>query len=407
LDTTSKHSKGITMKHIDTIIVGGGIAGISFSNKLNLAGIENTIFEHKQIGGCIATANYKDFWFEMGAHTIYNSYSDTIDFIKNKNLVEKITTRKKLPFLFVQPNNKIQSIFTNLNWLTLSASYIKNRNISKENLTVSEYSKKVFGTNNYNNTFKYCFSAVLSQDSVNFPMEYLFKKYPRDTSLPRSFTLEKGLSSLFDNNSSNIINEKVISITKNDNNWVVNTSDNSYSATNICLATPWSVTEKLLEKILPKVASHPNRPTTSNLTSIGVVADKKNLKQIKELSGLIGKEQFFYSAVSRDIIADEKLRAIVFHCKEHTNDENTLILKITELLKITKNQILHTEIKHQTLPKYDKNHTNFIATLNDELKNQENLYITGNFFDRLAIENCIRKSNSEFNRLISRNISQT
>ena len=99
------------MKHIDTIIIGGGISGISFSNKLNQAGIKNAIFEHKQIGGCIATANYKDFWFEMGAHTIYNSYSDTIDFIKNKNLVEQIATRKKLPFLFVQPNSKIQSIF--------------------------------------------------------------------------------------------------------------------------------------------------------------------------------------------------------------------------------------------------------------------------------------------------------
>ena len=53
------------MRHIDTIIIGGGISGISLSDKLNNAGIENTIFEYKQIGGCIATANYKDFWFEM------------------------------------------------------------------------------------------------------------------------------------------------------------------------------------------------------------------------------------------------------------------------------------------------------------------------------------------------------
>ena len=394
------------MKLIDTIIIGGGISGISLSNKLNQVDIENAIFEHKQIGGCIATANYKDFWFEMGAHTIYNSYSDTIDFIKNKNLVEQITTRKKLPFLFVQPNNKIQSILTNLNWLTLGASYIKNRNISKENLTVSEYSKKVFGTSNYNNTFKYCFNAVLSQNSVNFPMEYLFKKYPRDTTLPRSFTLEKGLAGLFDNNTSNIINEEVISIVKDDDKWILSTNDSTYSAKNICLATPWNATEKLLEKILPKITSHPNRPTTSNLTSIGVVANKNDLRHIKDLSGLIGKEQFFYSAVSRDIIADDKLRAIVFHCKEHTNDESTLISKIADLLQISKSQILYTEIKYQSLPKYDKNHTKFIYDLNNELNNQKNLYISGNFFDRLAIENCIRRSNLEFNRLISNNTSQ-
>ncbi|MGQ4006203.1 NAD(P)-binding protein [Francisellaceae bacterium CB300] len=394
------------MKYIDTIIIGGGISGVSLSNKLNQAGIDNSIFEHKQIGGCIATANYNNFWFEMGAHTIYNSYSDTIELIKNKNLLKKIVTRKKLPFLFVKSNNRIQSIFTNLNWFTLGLSYIKNRDISKENLTVSEYSKKVFGKSNYNNTFKYCFNAVLSQDSVNFPMEYLFKKYPRDTTLPRSFTLEKGLSSLFDNNISNIINEKVISIKKDDDAWIVNSNTNSYHTKNICLATPWSVTEELLKDILPKISSHPNRPTTSKLTSIGIVATKSNLKQIKDLAGLIGKEQFFYSAVSRDIIADEGLRAIVFHCKDHTNNEAILISKIAKLLKINQNQILHTEIKYQSLPKYDKNHTKFIDDLNSELKNQNNLYITGNFFDRLAIENCIRRSNSEFNRIISNNITQ-
>ncbi len=394
------------MRHIDTIIIGGGISGISLSDKLNNAGIENTIFEYKQIGGCLATANYKDFWFEMGAHTIYNSYSDTIKFIKDKNLLKQIVTRKKLPFLFVKPNNEIQSIFTNLNWLTLGFNYIKNKNISKENLTVSEYSKKVFGKKNYSNTFKYCFNAVLSQDSMNFPMEYLFKKYPRDTTLPRSFTLEKGLYDLFDNNISNIINEKVISITKDNGKWVVTTDFYSYRAENICLATPWNTTEELLKNILPKVANHPNRPTTSKLTSIGIVANKDNLKQIKDLAGLIGKEQFFYSAVSRDIIANEDLRAIVFHCKGHSTDKNTLISKITDLLKIDQKQILHTEIKYQSLPKYDKNHTKFINDLNNELKNQDNLYISGNFFDRLAIENCIRRSNSEFNRLILNKISQ-
>lgn len=394
------------MKHIDTIIIGGGISGFSLSNKLNQASIENTIFEHKQLGGCIATKNYNNFWFEMGAHTIYNSYADTIDFIKNQNLTKQIINRKKLPFLFVQPTNKIQSIFTNLNWFSLGVSFVKNRNIAKENLTVSEYSKKVFGKNNYDNTFKYCFNAVLSQNSVDFPMKYLFKKYPRDTNLPRSFTLKQGLSQLFTNANSNIIGEKIVKITKADNKWIVSTSNNSsYSAKNICLATPWNVTEELLKNILPKIACHPNRPTTSKLTSIAIVVNKNDLNQVKDLAGLIGKKQFFYSAVSRDIITDKNLRAIVFHCKNHTMDVNNLLFKITELLKINKDKIIHSEIKQQSLPKYNKNHTNFINDLNKELATQDNLYITGNFFDRLAIENCIRRSNYEFKRIISNNIT--
>nr|WP_244947452.1 NAD(P)-binding protein [Allofrancisella inopinata] len=209
------------MKHIDTIIIGSGISGFSLARKLSQANIGNCIFEANKIGGCIDSATYQDFWFEMGAHTIYNSYSDTIEYIQNNTLEQNIQPRKKAPFLFVQPNNKIQSIFTNLNPFTLALNFIKNRKTLKNNKTVSEYAKKVFGESNYTKTLKYCFNAVLSQNSENFPMKYLFKKYDRNTSLPRSFTLKNGLSGLFEKNSQNIIKEKVTKIIKVKDKWIL------------------------------------------------------------------------------------------------------------------------------------------------------------------------------------------
>lgn len=389
------------MDKVNTIIIGSGVSGISFSQKLNNAGIKNLIIEKDKNGGCIDTQDYKDFWFEMGAHTIYNSYSDTIDFIKTNNLTDDIITRNKLPFLLVKPNNKIESIFKDLNFFSLGYKYIKNRKISKNDKTVKEYASKLFGKGNYNNTLKYCFNAVLSQDSQDFPMEYLFKKYDRDINIPRSFTLKNGLSTIIKNSQVNSIKDNVLKISyTEDNKWLITTDNTKYTAQKVCLATPWSTTQKLIKDILPSIAKHKYAPTMSELISIAIVVDKHRLSHIKDLAGLIGKKQFFFSAVSRDVVEHPNYRAIVFHCHINTSTKD-LINKITKLLKINPTDILYSYQKTNLLPCYHRNHNIFLKDLEKELSQVPNLYITGNFFDRLAIENCIRRSNKEANRLLS------
>ncbi|MED7789285.1 NAD(P)-binding protein [Francisella sp. 19X1-34] len=389
------------MSNVNTIIIGGGISGISFSQKLNEVGIENLIIEKDRNGGCIDTQNYEEFWFEMGAHTIYNSYSDTIDFIKTNNLLDDIITRNKLPFLLVKPNNQVESIFKNLNFFSLAYNYIKHRKISKNDKTVKEYASKLFGKDNYDNTLKYCFNAVLSQDSQDFPMEYLFKKYDRDTSIPRSFTLKNGLSSIIENSQINSVRGNVLKISySEDNQWLITTDKASYTAQRVCLAAPWNTTKELLIDILPNIAKHKYSPTMSELKSIGIVIDKNRINHVKNLAGLIGKEQFFFSAVSRDVIDHPNYRAIVFHCHSRASMKE-LIDKITKLLKIDQSDILHSYQKTNLLPCYHRNHNIFLQDLEKELSQVPNIYITGNFFDRIAIENCIRRSNKEVNRLIS------
>ena len=385
-------------KYFDTIIIGAGISGISLAKRLTDALIKNCIFESNKVGGCIDSISYNDFWFEMGAHTIYNSYNETIEYIRNNSLEKDIQSRKKAPFLFVQPSNKIQSIFTNINPFTAALSFLRNRKASKEDKTVSEYATKLFGKRNYNQTLKYCFDAVLSQNSENFPMEYLFKKYDRDTTLPRSFTLKNGLAELFKKHNQNIIKEAVISVAKHQK-WHIHTNHAEYICENLCFATPWDVTESLLEKILPNLTKHQYRPTISKLISVGIVTSKTSLKHIKNLAGLIGKQQFFYSAVSRDVVDNPNYRAVVFHCCNYFS-ENELLDKITKLLNIKKEEILYTYIKNNTLPCYHHNHSQFLEDLDKELQKHSNLFISGNFFDRLAIENCILRSNNQADKII-------
>ncbi|MFC4891438.1 NAD(P)-binding protein [Pseudofrancisella aestuarii] len=389
------------IKHFDIIIVGGGISGVSFAQEMAKQNINYCLFEKNEIGGCIKTKHYKDFWFEQGAHTLYNSYGNTISYIEKNNLINKIISRTKLPFLFVTPNNKIQSLIKNLNIFSFVFNFIKNKNMPKTDKSISEYATKAFGKKNYDNTLKYCFDAVLSQNSESFPMEYLFKKYPRNKNLPRSFTLENGIGSLFDGcDKLNINSEEILNISKLDDYWELTTKNYIYTAKNICLATEWNNTKKLLGNIAPKIAKHHYQPTISEIYSTSIIINSKDI-EIKKIAGLIGKEQFFYSAVSRDIINHPNLRALTFHCKNDNKSQN--LLNICGLLKIDIEKVLYIETKQNTLPCYNKNHSLFLNDLDSFLLKNNSIYITGNFFDRLAIENCIKRSYNEVIRYTKNN----
>ncbi|MDE4988434.1 protoporphyrinogen oxidase, partial [Francisella tularensis subsp. holarctica] len=79
--------------------------------------------------------------------------------------------------------------------------------------------------------------------------------YDRYTTLPRSFTLKNCLAELFKNQNENVIKETVIKITKKQK-WHIHTKHGEYTCEILCLATPWNVTELLLENLLPNIAKH-------------------------------------------------------------------------------------------------------------------------------------------------------
>lgn len=90
-------------KNFDTIIIGAGISGISLAQRLTAASVKNCVFEANKVGGCIDSQQYEDFWFEMGAHTIYNSYNKTIEYIHSNSLGKDIQPRKSYhSYLFNQ-----------------------------------------------------------------------------------------------------------------------------------------------------------------------------------------------------------------------------------------------------------------------------------------------------------------
>ncbi|MBK2126001.1 protoporphyrinogen/coproporphyrinogen oxidase [Fangia hongkongensis] len=393
----------------DIAIIGAGISGISFAHKLQNQGYNSIIIEQNAYsGGCIETFHSNKasgFWLELGAHTLYNSYHNALAYLSDHDLTSALQKREKLSFNLISKNGEITSVLKHLNLFRAALGWPLFFLSSAKDKTVKAYFSFLFGKKNYEQTLKYCFNAVLSQHADQFPADFLFKRRQKDKSFPRSFSFQHGLSTLFNKsiiNGLNLkLNTKVTSLSYANNAWQIKTQEETYYAKALLLATPWHVSQSLLKDIQSPIADIKYQPKVSNFISCGIILEKKHTAHIEKLAGLIGVKQSFFSVVSRDVIADEKYRGFTIHFFERRESVETLLEKFLQSLNIPKEHLIDTKVKKNTLPMYDANHAEFLLSLDKALHNEPNLYLTGNYFTRLAIEDCIKRSVSEYKRFLS------
>ena len=72
------------MEQRDVVVAGGGIAGLAFAHHAAAAGRSVLVLEAgPRTGGCLNTRRLADgFWYEVGAHTAYNSYGAFLDLVE-------------------------------------------------------------------------------------------------------------------------------------------------------------------------------------------------------------------------------------------------------------------------------------------------------------------------------------
>jgi protoporphyrinogen oxidase len=184
----------------DLIVVGGGIAGASLAFHAARAGAKVLVLERDATpGGCLTTERTSaGFWYELGAHTCYNSYGAFLELLEGCDSMGELLPRAKPVLRFlddgrVLPGQNLGLLLAQFSKLELLGSIPRWFGGSQEGETVRSYYSRFVGARNYERVLGPMLSAVPSQCADDFPADMLFKKRPRRKEVLRSFTLKRGL----------------------------------------------------------------------------------------------------------------------------------------------------------------------------------------------------------------------
>ncbi|MDR0835059.1 MAG: FAD-dependent oxidoreductase [Tannerella sp.] len=398
-------------KSYDCVVVGGGISGVTFAYYLNKAGKEVLLLDDKlKAGGQIQTGQSvanPDYRFEMGAHTCYNSYIHLLSIVDEMGWRDFVQPLAKHGYV-VYAQNKIKTIFSELSVLQMIPSCFKCFSANKTKKTVSQFFRPIVGGKNYDRLFRYAFSAVICQPADDYPAEiFLKKRNTRDKTFPRKFSFKQGFSSFIDLilnecKIENVQSSEILNIDRKNGLFVLNAKDGKrYQSKNISLATDPKTSSSLLTEIDPEISSSLSTIPLFHSESLNVIISKDKLN-IKETAGIINLSDEFMSAVSRDLIPDERFRSFTFHFKKDTCKLPEKIHLICKVLGIHESDITEQKQVEHILPIRDLQSLDIEKNIDDLLKNKP-VYLTGNYFKGLAIEDCITRSKCEAERFLTNN----
>lgn len=395
------------MADYDIIIIGGGISGLSMAHYAAASGMKALIVEKSdRIGGAIHSHSFGEdtdnFWIELGAQTCYNSYGNLIEIMENRGILGQIISRKKAPFKLLI-DNEMKSIPSQLRFLELLRNAPRLFKLKKNNESIKSYYSKIVGRRNYDALFSRLFTAVLSQDASDFPADLLFKKRERRKDLLKSFTFSDGLqtitSSIAAEGQIDIVADREVSgVQFEDEQFLVTTKNGSIVAPNLALATPAAAAAKILLDAFPEVSEKLLRIDVKSVETVGVGVKKTDISlgPVSNVIPISGDDLF--SIVSRDIVPDEHYRGFTFHFRPGQIDHRAKLKRIGEVLSIEPELLMHVVSKENLVPALKVGQDSLVGEIDKSIKGKR-LFLTGNYFYGLAIEDCVSRSRREINRL--------
>ena len=395
------------MKQFDAIVIGAGISGLSFASYAAGAGLNTLVIEKSaRVGGCFHSHRFTGkgagFWLELGAHTCYNSYGGLIGLLEQYGLMGTILPREKVSFKMLV-NNEICSITSQLSFPELIASGWHLFTSKKDGESVESYYGGIVGRKNYQRVFAPAFNAVLSQRANDFPADMLFNKRPRRKDVIKSFTFQGGLASVTDRISAipgvTLITEAEVSrIAKSAGHYQVELADGrAFESERLTLAIPPAEGSRLAAEISPDLSSVLSRIKSETIESVGVAVAKEKLT-LPLVAGIIPLDDDFYSAVSRDTVLHPSLRGFSFHFKSGRLSIEAKLQRIAQVLRVKVQDLEQAVERESCLPSPVLGHGRITDEIDSCIATQK-LFVTGNYFAGMAVEDCIVRSRKEFARL--------
>lgn len=395
------------MTHYDSIILGAGISGLSLASYSAGSGRSTLVLERaSRTGGCFHSHRFDDaakgFWLELGAHTCYNSYGGLIEIMERHGLMPRLLPREKVSFRMLVDSH-LKSITSQLSFPELAASAWRLFTLKKEGESVSSYYGRIVGRKNYHRVFGPAFNAVISQRADDFPANMLFNKRPRRKDVLKSYTLQGGLQTITDTLAGAegltvLTGVEIVSVKKGGKGFQVELSDGrAFETGALVLATPPEEGSTLLREVAPELARVLSGINVETIESVGVAVEKTRLK-IEPVAGIIAASDTFYSAVSRDTVPHDTFRGFAFHFKAGKVSPDDKLKRIAQVLGVAAGDLQQVVHRTSRLPSPVVGHAEVVRQI-DRLIAGSGLYVTGNYFAGMAIEDCIVRSKAEFARM--------
>ena len=401
------------MSGSEVTVIGAGISGLAFAWKAARAGRRVLVLERRErFGGCFYSRRTADgFWYEMGAHTLYNSYSNLLDIVSETGIAERMVRRgqARVHFGLLHKGNiswlTPPRILRKLNWFEAALHAPFGFIRGKKGLSVRQYYSGILGSGNFKRLFSPFFAAVPSQTADDFPVEgpgSLFKTRPRRKEFPRSFGFTGGLETICDAIAANpnieIRTGVGIAELLSDGNVrrIRLESGEELTAPLLAVAVPPDIAAELTKNIYPELAAALRRIKTVRVESLGFRV-ARSICTFPECAFVVPTDDIFYSAVTRDPFPDPSSRGFAFHFKPGITRERK-ILRACQLLGVSPDSITDIAENEVILPSPRVNHAEITADIK-KLLNCGDFALTGNYFGGLAVEDCVARSFEEWQRV--------
>ena len=136
----------LRMSKHDVVVVGGGISGLTFAFEAARAGRSVLVLERaEKPGGCLSTHRTAGgYWFELGAHTCYNSYVGFTELIEGCGLRGEVLQRAKTHLRFLDgdrlvPGSNLGVLLRLFSWPEAAISLPRMLGAKKDGKTVEEF----------------------------------------------------------------------------------------------------------------------------------------------------------------------------------------------------------------------------------------------------------------------------
>jgi UDP-galactopyranose mutase len=389
-----------TDESYDCIVVGGGIAGLSFSWKAASAGRRVVVLEReRRVGGCIHTHRMPGgFWHELGAHSVYNSYGAFLDLLVGTGARAKIVPRGPARARFgLLRNGTITwltppKVLLQLDWLEASAHLPFGLLAARRDETMRAHYARLVGRGNYDRVLAPFLAAVPSQRADDFPVAgpgSLFKKRPRRKEFPRSFSLAGGLQTVCDAVAGfpGVAVESGVAaarVARRGSGFSVATADGrTLEAPVVAVAAPTEAAAEVLRVEFGAVAAAISRVRSVAVESMGVVLPRARC-WMPDCAFVVPAEDVFFSCVTRDPVPDPEWRGFAFHFRPGVARDEKLA-RMAALLRVEAGELVGAAEQRVVLPSPALGHAAVVRDIDAALA-PGNLALNGNYFGGLAIE---------------------